>query len=227
MIPEASFEIAGFVGVAFYLGSYAALQAGLIRGSGYLYAALNLAASSLVLTSLVSNFNLWSAIIQISWIVISIVGMVRIFILSNRLDISEEGRAFLEAKFRDLGPLHAHRLIRAGDWQDMAPGRELTREGAPVPALHFLRTGLAEVTVGGKTVAKVGENTLVGEFGVVSDSPAIASVRVSEPARVFTIPAERMRRLIERDPVIRMALNAAIGIEARSKMQATNARVAE
>ncbi len=48
------FEILGLAGVGVYLGSYAALQSGLLRGSGYAYAFANLVASGLVLTSLAS-----------------------------------------------------------------------------------------------------------------------------------------------------------------------------
>ena len=56
-------DLAGIAGVAFYLGSYFALQAGFIRGSGYLYAVLNLAASSLVLVSLFNSFNVLSDLV--------------------------------------------------------------------------------------------------------------------------------------------------------------------
>ncbi|MEX0369308.1 MAG: hypothetical protein AB3N09_01665, partial [Tateyamaria sp.] len=71
------FQIAGFAGVAFYLGSYALLQLGVVRGNGYPYALMNLAGASLVLVSLVTGWNLFSAIIQISWITLSIVGIAR------------------------------------------------------------------------------------------------------------------------------------------------------
>jgi hypothetical protein len=53
----------GIAGVALYLGSYAALQVGLLRGQSYAYASINLAAASCVLISLTQNFNLSSALI--------------------------------------------------------------------------------------------------------------------------------------------------------------------
>lgn len=39
----------GILGVSLYLGSYAALQTGFLRGQGYLYPAINMAAASCVL----------------------------------------------------------------------------------------------------------------------------------------------------------------------------------
>ena len=61
------YQVAGYGGVAFYLGSYGLLQLGVLRGNSYTYAALNLLAAALVLVSLFRNWNLFSAIIQISW----------------------------------------------------------------------------------------------------------------------------------------------------------------
>ena len=56
-------EIAGYIGVGLYLGSYVLLQFGVILGSGSLYSVLNLLAACFVLASLMSAFNMSSAII--------------------------------------------------------------------------------------------------------------------------------------------------------------------
>ena len=69
----------GLLGVAFYLGSYAALQFGRLDGSSAVYTGLNLAAASCVLVSLASNFNLSSLLIQMFWIGISLYGLFRIW----------------------------------------------------------------------------------------------------------------------------------------------------
>ena len=75
------FETAGLLGVAFYLGSYAALQFQLLDCKGIIYPFLNFLAASCVLISLSENFNMSSAIIQISWIAISSYGIIRIALL--------------------------------------------------------------------------------------------------------------------------------------------------
>src|SRR6056297_2798140 len=84
-IPSVLFEWAGYAGVALCIGAYAALQGGIIRGSGYLYAALNLAAASLLLVSLVESFNLPAALVQVCWIAISTFGILRVFLLSRAI----------------------------------------------------------------------------------------------------------------------------------------------
>ena len=90
------FWMAGLVGVAFYLGSYAALQSGLLSGAGYLHTILNLIAASLVLVSLFAEWNMSSALIQASWIVISLIGLTRLYIRHRMLRFSDEEQHLID-----------------------------------------------------------------------------------------------------------------------------------
>lgn len=72
------YQIVGTIGFLTYMGSYAALQAGWLQGSGTGYTLANLLAALLVLVSLSETFNLPSALIQISWVLISLYGLARI-----------------------------------------------------------------------------------------------------------------------------------------------------
>lgn len=87
LIEMSLFQITGLIGVAFYLGSYAALQFEILISSGVAYSVCNFLASSCVLISLFESFNLSSAIIQISWIAISIFGIMRL--LSKQRETEE------------------------------------------------------------------------------------------------------------------------------------------
>jgi len=71
------FDAFGLLGFATYLGGFAALQFGWLDGNGKAYAWTNVWGASFVLVSLYDAFNLASALIQISWIVIGYVGILR------------------------------------------------------------------------------------------------------------------------------------------------------
>ncbi|MGI1662479.1 cyclic nucleotide-binding domain-containing protein [Palleronia sp. KMU-117] len=219
-------DIAGVLGASLYLGSYGALQLGLLNNRGYAYPALNLLASSLMLTSLMGSFNLWSATIETSWIALSIVGLARYYFLTSGLRFSTDERQFLDAKLPGLEPYLARRVFAAGDWREAEAGTVFTEEGAPVPALVYLAEGRASVVVGGREVADCKAGALVGELGVASGSPAIATVTLTEPGRIFAVPAEALRKLMAQAPEIRIALDAGIGAEARTKLIAANVRAA-
>ena len=78
-MPFTMEEIVHFIGIfgaGVYLGSYALLQLGMLKGDSYTYSVLNILAPSCVMISLLTAFNMSSAIIQTSWIIISIVGSI-------------------------------------------------------------------------------------------------------------------------------------------------------
>lgn len=70
-------DVAGLLGVIFYFCSYGALQLGRLDGNSMKYSVLNGIAAILVLISLYKSFNLASALIQIIWITVSVVGICR------------------------------------------------------------------------------------------------------------------------------------------------------
>jgi CRP-like cAMP-binding protein len=224
-MPDAVFTAAGALGALLYLGAYAALQLGFIRGDGYAFPAVNLVASACVLTSLAAWFNPFSAFIEIAWLLLSLFGITRLWLLTRGLTFSEEERTFLDAALPGLSRLTARRFLAKGAWEDLAPGTLLTREGAPVDRLTYIASGAASVTHGGAEVASIPEGLFVGELGVLSRAPATATVTVSAPTRAFTIPATALAALVAKHPDLRLSLDAGIGADARRKIVGANRRL--
>lgn len=139
-------DFLGIVGVFLYIGSYFGLQAGMIRGQGYLYAILNTVAAGCVLLSLLEHFNLSSAVIQVTYIGISVFGMVRFYILTRLIRFTDEERVFLDVVAPNLVKFQARQLLDLGIWRSEAPDTRLTEEGKALPYLHFLLEGAADVT---------------------------------------------------------------------------------
>lgn len=69
------FQTAGVAGFILYIIGFASLQFGFLDGNGNFYAFISVAAASLVLISLTEMFNLASALIQLSWIMIGLTGI--------------------------------------------------------------------------------------------------------------------------------------------------------
>ncbi|MEC7763946.1 MAG: cyclic nucleotide-binding domain-containing protein [Pseudomonadota bacterium] len=215
----------GLFGAILYLGSYAALQFGLIRGSSVTYTILNLMAASAVLTSLFSQWNLSSAIIQTSWVVISIVGLARLWLMQRRLQFEGGEQVFYDTHLGALRHIDARRFMDAGDWVDLAPGEALTTEGTPVTALYFLSDGEARVDAGGQEVARLDEGALIGEFGVLTRAPASATVEVTAQAHAFRISAEALDMLGDRNGELLRQLSFVFALAEQAKLAQSNARV--
>ena len=223
---NAFYEWAGFLGVAFYLISYTLLQLGLIRGSGYSYALMNLCAATLVLVSLSAQFNLSAAIIQIMWIVISGFGILRIYWLSKRIRFNEDERILVREALANMPGAFARKFLDRGIWSDADAGTTLTREGQDVSHLHFILDGQADVVSSGRSVATLSRG-LVGEMNVMQPGPASATVMMERPGRIFSISGDVLRRIASSDPEFRAYLEAALSIATRSKLIAANRKLSE
>ena len=85
------FDVVGLLGVLVYISSYGALQLGRLNGHSLLYSALNAIAATLVLISLYKDFNLASALIQVVWITVSVVGATRLILTTFNSENATSG----------------------------------------------------------------------------------------------------------------------------------------
>lgn len=69
------FELIGLLGFLCYIVAFGSVQLGRLDGNSTLYSLANILAASLVSISLIHEFNLASALIQGSWIVIGLTGL--------------------------------------------------------------------------------------------------------------------------------------------------------
>ncbi len=71
------FTVIGFVGVAFILVGYYLVQTSKIPPEGLIYPTINCIGSAFIIISLITEFNLPTLIINIAWIMISLIGIFR------------------------------------------------------------------------------------------------------------------------------------------------------
>jgi paired small multidrug resistance pump len=71
------YDLVGLLGTLLVVGSYFLLQSGRLSGTGLPYQLINIAGSSGILVSLFGGFNLSVALLQFTWIAISLYGIVR------------------------------------------------------------------------------------------------------------------------------------------------------
>lgn len=222
-MPENTlFEVAGLLGVLLYIGSYAALQTGFIRGHGYLYASINLAAASCVMISLAGAFNLSSALIQGAWIIISIVGITRIFLLHRRMHFSTDEADFLQKALPALPRDRGRALLDQGFWLNAAAGTVLTRENVAISHLYYLADGEASVEAGGATIASIKPNNFIGEITYLTGAPANGTVSLTKPSFYFAIEAKKLRRFLKANADIASVLEMSMAGKLRDKLVARN-----
>jgi len=72
-------DLLGIIGVVLILATYMLLQLEKLSATSFLYSVTNGLGASLILVSLIYEFNLSAFIIEVFWLLISIYGIVRYF----------------------------------------------------------------------------------------------------------------------------------------------------
>jgi len=70
-------DVIGVIGVLLYLVTYLLLQIERLRFDDYSYLTLNALAAILIIVSLIEEFNLPAFLIEVAWVSISLMGIVR------------------------------------------------------------------------------------------------------------------------------------------------------
>ncbi|MFK7945691.1 MAG: Crp/Fnr family transcriptional regulator [Paracoccaceae bacterium] len=219
------FGLIGVIGVAFYLGSYAALQLGYISGRGYLYPFCNLIGAAGVGVSIIEEWNLSSLIISVTYLVISVIGMTRTFLLRRTIKFPPDETRVIETILPGVDKIEAQKLIRIGRWIEAGDRHVLTQEGTPISNLIWVHSGRVSIRVGGRHVAALGEGAVLGEATCLTGAPATATVQVDGNARYFAVPVAPLRALVSKNAEIRSCLQDAISRQMRDKLHETNKRM--
>lgn len=74
------FDIVGGIGAALIIGTYLLLQFDRISSDSIWYSLLNAAGAALIIVSLYFEFNVSAFIVEFFWLLISLVGIVKVFI---------------------------------------------------------------------------------------------------------------------------------------------------
>jgi Cyclic nucleotide-binding domain len=137
----------------------------------------------------------------------------------RKLRRMEHAHLLRQGVFAGFTDAQLARLITAGSWRDIEPGTVLTEQGKPVPELVLICDGQALVDVHGTTVANLRGGAFVGEMAFVSGNPASATVIVEQPTRAFVFEMERLRKLVEVDDLVGVAIHRVIGRDLAAKLK--------
>jgi CRP-like cAMP-binding protein len=217
----------GIVGVVFYIGSYLALQLGLLKGEGYTYPILNLIGSGSVLISLSTHFNPFSAFVETSWVTISCIGILRHWFVTTYVRLSEEEGQVAAILLPGLKKDRAKRLLALGRFIDAPPELRLASEDAPIRDLSVVVRGHCRIERRGQVVALLRDGALVGELTYATGAPATATVVVAEPSRLFQIDCGALRGYLARNADVAAALETAITGDLRGKLAEATRRLSE
>ncbi|WP_217360827.1 cyclic nucleotide-binding domain-containing protein [Ruegeria sp. HKCCA5426] len=212
----------GVFGAGLYILNYFLLQIGIVRGNGALYPLLVIIAAGCVLISMAEEFNLAGAIIQMSYIAISVIGLLRGYLSRHLVRFSEAERQFISQHLHSLKPHQARRLLNTAVIQTFNTGDILIEEGETTDFLGFVLKGRTTVLKDGQVINQCGADEILGELTFSLGLPATATVIATEPTTCLVFDDRRLSRLLRRNRHIDDALKAAHFRHARQKLLNSN-----
>ncbi|NBJ11441.1 Crp/Fnr family transcriptional regulator [Microvirga arsenatis] len=127
--------------------------------------------------------------------------------------------------FRDVDPARLKLLAFTSERVQFAGGQRFFSQGDPSDAAYVILEGRASVllhTPGGDIqVAELGSNALVGEMGILSDTPRSATIMAAEPTTALRIDKRVFLELLAQFPQMSLAIMR----ELAKRLERTNAQL--
>lgn len=212
----------GVFGAGLYILNYFLLQMGIVRGSGVLYPVLVIVAASCVLISMAEEFNLAGSIIQLAYILISVLGLLRGYLSHHLVRFSEPEQQFVDNYLETLKPHHARKLLNTAKLITYEPGVTLIEEGMTSDFLAYVLSGRTTILKNSQVINQCGPDQILGELTFGIGLPATATVRTDEPTVCLVFDSQRLARVLRRNRQIDDALKAAHFRHARQKLLSSN-----
>ena len=127
--------------------------------------------------------------------------------------------------FRDVDPARLKLLAFTSERVQFSDGQRFFSQGDPSDAAYVILDGRASVllnTPGGDIqVAELGSNALVGEMGILSDTPRSATIMAAEPTTARRIDKRVFLELLAQFPQMSLAIMR----ELAKRLERTNAQL--
>jgi CRP-like cAMP-binding protein len=129
--------------------------------------------------------------------------------------------------FRDIDPARLKLLAFTSERVQFADRQRFFSQGDPSDAAYVILDGRAEVLLntpnGEIKVAELGRNALVGEMGILGDSPRSATIMAAEATTALRIDKRVFLELLAQFPQMAIAVMR----ELANRLERTNAQLAQ
>jgi hypothetical protein len=138
------------------------------------------------------------------------------------LRLPEADRELLRSIMKGLNDFQIARLLSVGDFVDVVPGTVLATEQRDLERLVFICSGTAQVTIGGREIAKLVPGNFVGEVAFLTGKPATATVISETDLRTVSFQTDKLNEFIAGESEVAGLIYQLLGRELAAKMKVSN-----
>ncbi|MEL6960436.1 MAG: cyclic nucleotide-binding domain-containing protein [Pseudomonadota bacterium] len=164
-----------------------------------------------------AEMPLWGAIYTtLAMVTANLIGIVTLLARRSRLAIPAD-HADLYPRFDMLSPGDFRLILRHAERLVLEDDALITREGAPVTHLSYIISGAVQVTKRGHRF-DLPDGLFVGEVAYLLDRPSVASTRIKAGSELLRWDLATVRRLAQRNPRFKLAIDAMLSRDLASKV---------
>jgi hypothetical protein len=168
---------------------------------------------------IVPSTPLWTVIYwNILFAIINIVQVAIIIKQRSSVHFTEEEKELHDTLFNNFAPFEFMKLMRVGKWLEAKQGEILATEQKPIDRIMLIYNGLVGVESKGKEVARLKDGNFIGEVSFIAGGAATATVRALRPTRYVAWPKEAIKKLLNRNPSMRFAMQAMLSTDLTKKL---------
>lgn len=162
---------------------------------------------------------LWTVIIwNVLFLLINSVQIGIIIRERTGIHFTEEEQELHDTLFKNFAPFEFMKLMRIGKWLEAKQGDILAVEKQSLGAVMLIYNGLVGVETDGKEVARLKDGNFIGEVSFITGGNATATVRALQPTRYIAWPKEAVSGLLNRNPTMRVAMQALLSTDLSKKL---------
>lgn len=106
------------------------------------------------------------------------------------------------AVFSELSKRELRALDKLMSSQQVAAGKELTRQGQPGREFMIISAGTARVEIDGETVAHLGPGDFLGELAIIAGTPRSATVTTTSDCQVQVLNRREFMSMLDESPAL-------------------------
>jgi hypothetical protein len=140
--------------------------------------------------------------------------ITRLLLERRPVQLDTDEQRLYQLAFRTLTPREALNLFKLGTWRSSASGERLVKQGEAVDSLSILLSGRATAEASGRVVAEIGKGQFVGGIASFTEKKvAPIDITTTEPTRMMTWPKAVLRKVIEKNPDLGLAIEMALSVD--------------
>ena len=124
-----------------------------------------------------------------------------------------------QTTFKSLAPTEFMKLMCLCEWRSVECDETLVVEGEALSSLILIYNGSATVQTQGKPVATLKDGDFIGEMSFTTNQQAAATVMTTQPTELIIWSKDRLTQLLNRNPSMRIAIQAVLGADMAKKLQ--------